>query len=97
MGLQDHPDHQSAIFHTSRSQILPSHNKKWLFPFRDQVVARDFQEKLETPDRWSDYSPPPTPLFFHFEFTDVILGFQGESGQRGPDGPAGKPGPDVSP
>lgn len=94
--LQDHLDHQSVIFHTSHSQILLPQDEKWIFPSRVRVVAKDFQEKLETQDRWSDCSSPPFPSFLHFEFTDVLFGFQGEAGQRGPDGPSGKPGPDVS-
>lgn len=97
MDLQDHLDHQSVIFHTSRLHILLPRNEKWLFPFRVRVVARDFQERLETQDTWSDCSSSPFSSFLHFEFAVVLLGFQGEPGQRGPDGPSGKSGPDVSP
>lgn len=61
------------------------------------MVLRGFQEKLETQDKWSDCSSPPSPSFNHFKFTEVPLDSQGEPGQRGPDGPPGKPGPDVSP
>lgn len=87
---------RQSFFHTSHSQSLLPQDEKWISPSRVRVVAKDFQEKLETQDRWSDCSSPPFPSFLHFEFTDVLFGFQGEAGQRGPDGPSGKPGPDVS-
>lgn len=69
--LQDHLEHQSVIFHTSRSQIRLPPNENWIFPFRVQVVARDFQETLESQDTWSDCSPAPPPSFLR-SFTENL-------------------------
>lgn len=63
--LQGHLDHQSVIFHTSSLQILLPKMKNVSFPFRVRVVARDFQEKLGTQDRWLDCSLN----LFHRPFT----------------------------
>lgn len=40
------------------------------------MVVREFQEMLETQDKWSDCSSPPLPSFLHFKFIAVLLGLR---------------------
>lgn len=74
---------QSPFTHCVQFRLPP--NENWIFPFRVRVVARDFQEKLESQDTWSDCSPPPPPSFLRSFILNLqmIFWFSGRTRSAG--------------